>query len=244
MKIRATLAALFLVIVFSETAFAQAVTVPPARTSPFGKSVTGFMQLSIGLTYMPVLNLTSKSQETDTTFSISNERANIPGYSASILLIPTWGRNGITFGASYDRTGAAFNQKAETTYVPPFEGHSSLGFSDFTARVGYARYFGEYQWHPYLMTDVGVVWEAVDIASSYPGEDDIVKEARKTTGLVSGAFGVAKEISNGIVGGEIRLDYYPIPATIDFQDPVGKNQIRIDHPMILKLMLIFAIGQL
>jgi hypothetical protein len=224
-------------------AFGQARTIPSYRSSPFGKNITGFMQLGLGLSAMPILDLSAKSQASDTDITISDPKANFPGFTASMLLIPTWGPHGITFGVSYDLIGASFKQKIEDTQYS-YTGDSKLGIADFALRAGYVYYFGEYEWHPYLLVDAGCAWETVQLESSYDNSDDVVKEGKSTTPVLGAGAGLAHEISNGILGVELRTDYYPFPLKMEFVDPTSGNDMDISHPLRIKLQFVFAIGHL
>jgi hypothetical protein len=226
-----------------DLASAQTRRSPGPGYHPMKKNVTGFMQLSPGINYAPPADLEGESHVNWADFTVSDLRSSGPGYGVSFYLIPTWGKNGMHFGASYDMSAIRFSHKTGEGDAA-VEGNSSLGVTDMVARVGYVRYFGKYDWHPYILGDGGLSWQTARLSTDYATQDDKVEDSKINTPLIGLGVGIGKKTTNGMFGGELRADFYPMTFEHDFPGPHDRFDLNLDRPVIFKLMAIFSIGHL
>ncbi len=235
--------AITLVLFLAETAVAQAVRVPRGGGHPFRRDVTGFMQMQLGVSAIPAVRIEGESKIPGTYFETDEETVNIPGLSLSMFLIPTWGKNGLIVGASYDLSGGTYKQTLDDGQLV-YEGEAAWAIGLFAARAGYIHYFGDGQWHPYVLGDAGAVWEKMRIESSYDDVEERSDEARVMTALVGAGVGLGKEIVNGLIGLEVRAEAYPFPVKYGFTDALGRYDVTVTHPVVFKATFIFALGHL
>ncbi len=226
-----------------DLAFAQVRRATGPGFHPMKKIVTGFMQLSPGINYAPPAGLEGESHVNWADFTVSDLRSSGPGYGVSFFLIPTWGKNGMHFGASYDLSAIRFRHRTGEGNAA-VEGNSSLGVADMVARVGYVRYFGKYEWHPYFLGDVGLSWQTARLSTDYAAQDDKVEDSKIKTPLIGLGFGIGKETKSGMIGGELRADFYPMTFEHEFPGPHDRFDLNLDRPVVIKLMAIFSIGHL
>lgn len=215
----------------------------PRQGGPMAQSVTGFMQLTLGLTALPAFETTADAQTDGVDVQESNVSANIPGWSALITLIPTWGMNGVEFGAGYEATGGKMTLAVDDGGVVE-DADATFTLSNFTIRTGYVRYFGDLDWHPYVLGDVAVTWETMRLAADYENAGDEIGDSKLMTGLVGLGFGSVWEISSGVIGFETRVDYWPFAARHDFPSPSGRYDLEVSRPILVKLGFVLAIGRL
>ena len=207
------------------------------------RNVTGFMQLSAGLNYSPFLGIDGKSLGDGGDFSVSEERISGPGYGVSFYLIPTWGQNGVHFGASYDMSALRFKQKTDDS-GGLIEGDSSMGISDMVLRAGYTRYFGKWRWHPYILGDAGLSWQTARISTDYVEEDDKVEAWQIKSPVIGLGAGIAKETTSGLFGVEFRADIHPLPSEYEFPGPYDRYELEVTRPAVLKINAVFSLGHL
>ncbi|MCL4233732.1 MAG: hypothetical protein KJ042_04345 [Deltaproteobacteria bacterium] len=228
--------------VFASPAEAQVARMP-RQGGPMAQSVTGFMQLTLGLTALPAFEATADAQKDGVDVQESDVSTHIPGWSALITLVPTWGMNGVEFGAGYEATGGEMKLAVDDGGVVE-NGDATFTISDFTIRTGYVRYFGDLDWHPYVLGDVAVAWETMRVAADFENAGDEVGDSKLMTGMVGLGFGSVWEISSGVIGFEARVDYCPFPARHDFPSPSGRYDLEVSRPLLVKLGFVLAIGRL
>lgn len=215
----------------------------PRQGGPMSQSVTGFMQLTLGLTALPAFEATADAQADLVDVQESDVAARIPGWSALITLVPTWGMNGVEFGAGYEATGGEMKLAVDDGGMVE-RGDATFTLSDFALRTGYVRYFGDLDWHPYVLGDVAVAWETMRVAADYENAGDEIGDSKLMTGLVGVGFGSVWEISSGVIGFETRVDYWPFPVRHDFPSPSGRYDLEVSRPVLVKLGFVLAIGRL
>lgn len=215
----------------------------PRQGGPMAQSVTGFMQLTLGLTALPAFEATADAQMNGVDVQESDVSARIPGWSALITLVPTWGMNGVEFGAGYEATGGEMKLAVDDGGVVE-DGEATFTLSDFTIRTGYVRYFGDLDWHPYVLGDVAAAWETMRVAADYENAGDEVGDSKLMTGVIGAGFGSVWEISSGVIGFEARADYRPFPVRHDFPSPSGRYDLEVSRPLLVKLGFVLAIGRL
>ena len=160
-----------------------------------------------------------------------------------MYLIPTWGHHGLIVGGSYDLNGGTYKQTQDDGQLVT-DGKAGWGIGLFTARAGYIHYFGDGQWHPYVLGDAGAVWEKMRIESSYDGIDEKSDDKRVMTAMVGIGAGLGKEIVNGLLGFEIRAEAYPFPVKYEFTDSLDRYDLTVSHPVVIKAAFIFGLGHL
>ncbi len=210
---------------------------------PLQRNVTGFMQLSVGLIYPPFTELEGESHNSGDDFTISNDESSGPGYSVAFYFIPTWGKNGVYFGASYSFSSLSFNHETGRGNEA-VSGESSLGISDMIARVGYVRYFGEYKWHPYLLGGAGLSWQTARMGTSYDGLDDKVEDSKINTPVIDVGVGIGRQSRGNMWGAQLKADYYPMTLEHEFPGPYERFDLNITRPIVLKIMAVFSFGHL
>ncbi|MBZ0272706.1 hypothetical protein K8I61_11765 [bacterium] len=213
----------------------------PPPSAAMSRDVTGFFMIEAGVTIAPSVGI-----ETDgaAARSVSGAQANIPGFSAALFLIPTWGRNGLTFGASYDLTGGSFEHRLESDGEQRTV-ETDFGMAQFAARAGYVRYFGRYRWFPFVLADAGLVWERVQVSFG-EGDEETVHQGRANTGVLGLGVGIlrAAQSTTAAYGIELKADIYPFPTTTDHPDVFDRHDMTIAHPAIVKLRFLAGWGKL
>jgi hypothetical protein len=240
---RIIVSALLAVVLSASAVWAQATRLPSARRGPLGSEVTGFMQLGVGFTGTPVFIADSESRQSGIDIAESEVGANIPGYGVMIGLIPTWGMNGVAFHAGYETTSGNLKLNVDDGTVAE-DADATFTVSDFILRTGYVRYFGLFDWHPYVLADAGLDWETMLLAADYENSNDEVQDSKIMGVLVGAGAGIIADVRGGVLGGEIRLDYHPAATRHDFPSPGGEYDLLVRRPLTVKIMLVLGIGRL
>ncbi len=207
------------------------------------RNVTGFMQLCVGLTYAPTVSVDGKSHDDSADFDVTSDEVSGPGYSVAFYLIPTWQKNGLYFGASYDLSAIRFNHETGDGDAA-VSGESSMGIADMTLRLGYVRYFGKREWHPYFLGGAGLSWQTAQLSTDYAGQDDKVEDSNLNTPLLDLGIGIGKETMGGMFSAELRADIYPLTLEHEYPGPHDRFDLEVQRPAIIKLMAVFSIGHL
>ncbi|MCZ7586885.1 MAG: hypothetical protein M5R36_28035 [Deltaproteobacteria bacterium] len=225
---------------FAAGASAQTVRVP-SRGGPALSNVTGFMMLSVGMNGMASFAIEEQNRGGDASTNIRDVEANIPGYGLGAALIPTWGPHGWIIGASYDVVSGKFKQTVDDGTLF-HEGETEIGMGLFAFRTGYVHYFGDLEWHPFVLADAG--YGIIRARANSKFEDDYSSKDNNQTLLGGVGIGIGKETPSGFFGGQLVADIYPLPYTMGFGDPAGSYEISISHPVVLRLQAFLALGHL
>lgn len=236
----------FLLIIFSSffpaLCYCQA-GFPDANETPFSNKAKGFVQVSLGFSYIPLVSFTGEHTSSDTTIDrIFNARTKPPGLSATMGIVPVFNDNGVLFEVSYALNGAEYLSDV-STYDGTVRGETTLGFSQIDVALGYTRYFMDGPWHVFVTGKSGIEIAKIEITSDYDGESK-TSTSQINNGMAGLSFGFFHEVTSGGIGGELRVDTPFLKSKFDISDPYGKMDLTMEHPINIKLVAIFLLGRL
>ncbi|MCB9479929.1 MAG: hypothetical protein H6683_09620 [Deltaproteobacteria bacterium] len=228
----------------ASSARAQETRIPQTGDTPLGYGAEGFFQLQLGINSAPILDIEESSKDDNVIVNVDSVSINPVGFGAGLAFVPTWGRNGLLLMLSYDLIAARFDQTVDDNSIQAYTGDSTLGVSALATRAGYIRYFGDDEWHPWILADAGFVWETATVKTDYDGADNESGSDQQYSAVLGAGVGLGKEYATGLVGAELRVDFDPVVNKFEFDNPAGKYEIEINHPLLIKLNAVFALGNL
>ena len=239
-----TFFALFLFfVILSSNAQAQILD-RPGQSSPFQSKARGFLQLSLGLSYMPLLDFEVEHPSPDIPeLSAKNAYTRIPGMAAGLGIIPCFGHNGILIEGIYHLYGVQFETEGKFDALE-ISGSSTYGESMVDFHVGYIRYFLDGPYHLNLSGWGGMLFENVSADIGYDGEENVTSSDQFINYNFGAGFGFFKEMLTGGIGLDFRATFPILPAEYKLEDPWGKADYTALHPVAISLMVTFLMGQL
>ncbi len=239
---RILLAAAMLLAAGTGAASAQVVTRPDMNDTPLGQNVSGFLAVSLGLAYMPAFGAEAEPADDNFAYKIKNDRFVFPGFAAHVSMIPAWGNNALMVEAGYDVLAMEWKQEVDDS-VDHYSGKSTLALNALSISTNYVRYFLSGADRLYALAGAGYVWESAKLATE-TGDDSNTDNASFPNWRLNAGLGYLHQMSTGAIGVELRADYLLNDSSFDLEDPYGKYEVTMTHPVILRLGATFAIGRL
>lgn len=241
-RIRILFVAVLLLCLSAGAARAQVVTRPDMNETPLGQDVSGFLAVALGVAYMPAFEAEAKPVDNNFEYNIRNDRFVFPGFAAHVSMIPAWGNNALMVEGGYEILAMEWKQDVADN-VDTYSGKSTLALSALSISTNYVRYFLSGANRVYALAGAGYVWESVKLATE-TGDDSNTDNAGFANWRLNAGVGFLHQMSTGAVGVELRADYLLNDSTFDLEDPYGKYEVTLTHPVILRLCVTFAIGRL
>lgn len=231
-----------LVLVWTGSAVAQVVTRPSPADTPLGQNVSGFFSIALGAVVVPKFDAKAVAVSDDFSYQTYQEQASLPGLSAHASLIPAFGNNGIGIEGGYEVIGMRWKQSV-SDIQGTYKGDSTLSMSMTSFSVNYLRYFLSGADRVYLLLGGGYAWTTGRMTSE-TGDDGKTSDAGFPNWRANTGFGYLHQMRTGAVGAELRADFPLLDTEFTFEDAKGEYDITLEHPVMLRLAVTFAIGRL
>lgn len=244
MKHKFNIAFFLFILIFFSFSLCHAQGFPSANETPFSNKAKGFVQATLGLSFMPYIDISSDHiGEGVLSSKVRNPKVNIPGLAAGLAFIPVFSNNGVLLEVAYSLNGVEYDHDVNyngTTYTSS----STNGLGLMNINIGYVRYFMEGPYHLYLNAIPGFQMVMGRNSSSFPDEDERSSSDKFNNITAALGFGFFKEVMAGGMGLELRTEYSFLQSELTFDDPFGKADYLYTHPIQIKFMAVFLLGGL